>query len=99
MTTSAVIYCLRCFIKRDIPLNQGCLNPIEIILPEGTLLSSSETAAVVGGLLLVLFFFNHSLKDYFFSFTKEMYYKSKSDRCNSSMHLVHVQIHKYVIQN
>lgn len=28
VTKSAIIYCLRCLVKRDIPLNQGCLNPI-----------------------------------------------------------------------
>ena len=31
VTKSAIIYCLRCLVKRDIPLNQGCLNPIGII--------------------------------------------------------------------
>lgn len=49
VTTSAVIYCLRCLVRESIPLNQGCLNPITIIIPPGTLLSPSETAAVVGG--------------------------------------------------
>lgn len=49
VTTSAIIYCLRCLVKRDIPLNQGCLNPIQINIPDGTILSPSETAAVVGG--------------------------------------------------
>lgn len=52
MTSSAVIYCLRCLVKRPIPLNQGCLNPIQIILPEGTILSPSINAAVVGGNVL-----------------------------------------------
>lgn len=52
VTYSAIIYCLRCLVKRDIPLNQGCLNPITIIIPQGTLLSPSETAAVVGGNVL-----------------------------------------------
>jgi 5-oxoprolinase (ATP-hydrolysing) len=28
---------------------KGCLNPITIIIPDGTLLSPSDTAAVVGG--------------------------------------------------
>jgi len=49
---SAVIYCLRCLVKREIPLNQGCLNPIKLIIPNGTFLSPSETAAVVGGNVL-----------------------------------------------
>jgi 5-oxoprolinase (ATP-hydrolysing) len=28
ITSSAIIYCLRCLVNSDIPLNQGCLNPI-----------------------------------------------------------------------
>jgi 5-oxoprolinase (ATP-hydrolysing) len=52
VTYSAVIYCLRCLVKQAIPLNQGCLNPITILLPEGSLLSPSEEAAVVGGNVL-----------------------------------------------
>jgi 5-oxoprolinase (ATP-hydrolysing) len=31
---SAVIYCLRCLVRREIPLNQGCLNPVNVIIPE-----------------------------------------------------------------
>jgi len=52
ITSSAVIYCLRCLVDSDIPLNQGCLNPIKIILPENTLLNPSARAAVVGGNVL-----------------------------------------------
>lgn len=52
ITYSAIIYSLRCLVSEDIPLNQGCLNPIEIILPEGSLLSPSDDAAVVGGNVL-----------------------------------------------
>jgi len=52
VTTSAIIYCLRCLVQRDIPLNQGCLNPIEVRIPHGTFLSPSDTAAVVGGNVL-----------------------------------------------
>ena len=33
VTYSAVIYSLRCLVGTDIPLNQGCLNPIKIIIP------------------------------------------------------------------
>lgn len=39
-------------MKKPIPLNQGCMNPIQIILPEGTILSPSIHAAVVGGNVL-----------------------------------------------
>ena len=47
---SAVIYCLRCLIPDfDLPLNQGCLTPVTIIVPPQCLLNPSDTAAVVGG--------------------------------------------------
>ncbi|WFD32789.1 5-oxoprolinase (ATP-hydrolyzing) [Malassezia sp. CBS 17886] len=49
---SAIIYALRCMVSEDIPLNQGCLAPIDIRIPDGSLLSPSETAAVVGGNVL-----------------------------------------------
>lgn len=49
ITFSAIIYVLRSLVKEDIPLNQGCLAPIEVILPNGTILSPSLGAATVGG--------------------------------------------------
>lgn len=52
ITSSAILYCLRCLISTDIPLNQGCLNPIKIIIPGNSLLAPSEGAAVVGGNVL-----------------------------------------------
>lgn len=52
VTYSAVIYCMRCLVDYDIPLNQGCLSPIEIILPENSILNPSINAAVVGGNVL-----------------------------------------------
>jgi N-methylhydantoinase B/oxoprolinase/acetone carboxylase alpha subunit len=52
VTMSAVIYCLRCLVRREIPLNQGCLNPVEVIIPEGSILAPSEEAGVVGGNVL-----------------------------------------------
>lgn len=52
VTYSAIIYCLRCLISADIPLNQGCLKPINVQIPPGSLLSPSESAAVVGGNVL-----------------------------------------------
>uniref|UniRef100_A0A7R9U1M2 5-oxoprolinase n=2 Tax=Pinguiococcus pyrenoidosus TaxID=172671 RepID=A0A7R9U1M2_9STRA len=53
VTASAVIYCLRCLLPAsDLPLNQGCLNPVEIITRPGTLLNPSPSAAVVGGNVL-----------------------------------------------
>ena len=52
ITASAILYCLRCLVQSDIPLNQGCLNPIEIIIPDNSLLAPSDGAAVVGGNVL-----------------------------------------------
>ncbi len=49
---SAIIYCLRSMVDLDIPLNQGCLTPIEVSIPTGSLLDPSDTAAVVGGNVL-----------------------------------------------
>jgi len=49
---SAVIYSLRCLVKSDIPLNQGCINPIKIIVTEGSLLNPSPEAAVCAGNVL-----------------------------------------------
>ncbi|CAI5480799.1 unnamed protein product [Closterium sp. Yama58-4] len=45
----AIIYCLRCLVDSDIPLNQGCLAPVRITLPAHSLLSPSDIAAIVGG--------------------------------------------------
>ena len=52
VTTSAILYCLRCLIEKELPLNHGCLIPIEINIPSGSLLDPSEHAAVVGGNVL-----------------------------------------------
>ncbi|MCH7733101.1 MAG: hydantoinase B/oxoprolinase family protein [Candidatus Marinimicrobia bacterium] len=49
VTKSAVLYVLRTLIDRDIPLNEGCLRPIEIVIPEGSILNPSKNAAVGGG--------------------------------------------------
>ncbi|KAL4962466.1 Hydantoinase B/oxoprolinase-domain-containing protein [Aspergillus stella-maris] len=46
---SAIIYVLRALIDVDIPLNEGCLAPCEVIIPEGTLLNPSGHAAVCAG--------------------------------------------------
>lgn len=52
VTAAAVIYCLRCLVNVDIPLNQGCLAPVKIHIPTGSFLSPSDKAAVVGGNVL-----------------------------------------------
>ena len=52
VTKSAILYSLRCLIKKDLPLNYGCLIPITITIPPGCLLDPSPDAAVVGGNVL-----------------------------------------------
>ncbi|KAI1774280.1 Hydantoinase B/oxoprolinase-domain-containing protein [Hypoxylon cercidicola] len=49
ITNSAIIYALRCMINSDVPLNQGCLTPIDIRVPIPSILSPSRESAVVGG--------------------------------------------------
>ncbi|MBF0290146.1 MAG: hydantoinase B/oxoprolinase family protein [SAR324 cluster bacterium] len=49
---SAILYSLRCLIEKDLPLNHGCLIPITIHIPKGSLLDPSSEAAVVGGNVL-----------------------------------------------
>jgi len=52
VTRSAVLYSLRCLIEKDLPLNDGCLIPITLHIPPGSLLDPSTDAAVVGGNVL-----------------------------------------------
>ena len=52
VTVAAVIYALRCIVDEPIPLNQGCLAPVDVRIPDGCFLSPSSTAAVVGGNVL-----------------------------------------------
>ncbi|MGH7103719.1 MAG: hydantoinase B/oxoprolinase family protein, partial [Acetobacteraceae bacterium] len=49
VTRAAVLYVFRCLVGEDIPLNDGCLVPLEIIIPPGTFLSPLPGAAVVAG--------------------------------------------------
>ena len=46
---AAVLYVFRTLVEDAIPLNEGCLKPIELIIPEGSLLNPSYPAAVVAG--------------------------------------------------
>jgi len=46
---AAVLYVFRCLVQDDIPLNDGCLEPIEMIVPEGSFLNPRYPAAVVAG--------------------------------------------------
>ena len=44
---AAVLYAFRCLVDSDIPLNGGCLKPLEIIIPEGSMLDPQYPAATV----------------------------------------------------
>ncbi len=46
---AAVLYVLRALVDENIPLNGGCLLPVEIHIPRGSLLDPPRGAAVVGG--------------------------------------------------
>jgi 5-oxoprolinase (ATP-hydrolysing) len=46
---AVVLYVFRCLVGSDIPLNDGCLTPLRIVIPPGTLLSPRPGAAVVAG--------------------------------------------------
>jgi 5-oxoprolinase (ATP-hydrolysing) len=46
---AVVLYVFRTLVEDDIPLNAGCLKPLEIIVPEGCLLNPRPPAAVVAG--------------------------------------------------
>jgi 5-oxoprolinase (ATP-hydrolysing) len=51
---AVVLYCFRCLVGEDIPLNDGCLVPLEIVVPEGSFLAPRQGgpgggAAVVAG--------------------------------------------------
>ncbi|WP_376696662.1 hydantoinase B/oxoprolinase family protein [Wenzhouxiangella sp. EGI_FJ10305] len=49
VTRAAVLYVLRTLVADDIPLNDGCMKPIDLVVPEGSLLSPVHPAAVVAG--------------------------------------------------
>jgi 5-oxoprolinase (ATP-hydrolysing) len=49
VTRAAVLYALRVLAGVPMPLNSGCLRPIEIRIPEGSMLSPGYPAAVVAG--------------------------------------------------
>jgi 5-oxoprolinase (ATP-hydrolysing) len=49
VTRAAVLYVFRVMVEDEIPMNAGCLRPLEIILPAGSLLSPEYPAAVVAG--------------------------------------------------
>ncbi|HEY4162133.1 MAG TPA: hydantoinase B/oxoprolinase family protein, partial [Dongiaceae bacterium] len=46
---AAVLYVFRTLIDDDIPMNAGCLEPLDIVIPEGSMLKPQYPAAVVSG--------------------------------------------------
>jgi 5-oxoprolinase (ATP-hydrolysing) len=49
VTKAAVLYVFRCLVEGDIPMNAGCLKPLEIVVPEGSLLNPKPPGAVAAG--------------------------------------------------
>ncbi|MTJ32180.1 hydantoinase B/oxoprolinase family protein [Aphanizomenon sp. UHCC 0183] len=49
VTQAAILYVFRTLVDDNIPLNAGCLKPLEIIIPEGCMLNPIYPAAVVAG--------------------------------------------------
>ncbi len=49
VTVSACLYVVRCVVGDDAPANQGCLRPVTIITPRGTLVNPEPQRGVAGG--------------------------------------------------
>ncbi|MBN2550396.1 MAG: hydantoinase B/oxoprolinase family protein [Anaerolineales bacterium] len=49
ITLSAVYYVFRCLLGLDVPNNAGCLAPIRVVAPEGSVVNALPPAAVAGG--------------------------------------------------
>ena len=49
VTRAAVLYVFRVMVDDDIPMNAGCLRPINIVVPDGSMLKPHYPAAVVAG--------------------------------------------------
>ena len=49
VTMSACLYMVRCVVGQDAPANQGCLRPVRIITPRGTLVNPEPQRGVAGG--------------------------------------------------
>ncbi len=49
VTRAAVLYVFRVMVDDEIPMNAGCLRPIRIVVPDGSMLSPRYPAAVVAG--------------------------------------------------
>jgi 5-oxoprolinase (ATP-hydrolysing) len=49
VTRAAVLYAFRVMVEDAIPMNAGCLRPIDIVVPDGSMLKPAYPAAVVAG--------------------------------------------------
>ena len=49
ITLSAVFYTFRCIAGVDVPSNAGCMEPLRVIAPEGSVVNAKFPAAVAGG--------------------------------------------------
>jgi len=49
ITRAAALYVVRTLIDDEIPMNDGCLRPIQLVVPEGSMLNPRPGAAVVAG--------------------------------------------------
>ncbi|HEX9905977.1 MAG TPA: hydantoinase B/oxoprolinase family protein, partial [Propylenella sp.] len=49
VTRAAVLYVFRVMVEKNIPMNAGCLEPIDIVIPEGSMLAPKYPRAVVAG--------------------------------------------------
>lgn len=46
---AVVLYVFRTLVGREIPMNEGCLKPLELIVPEGSMINPTSPAAVISG--------------------------------------------------
>ena len=46
---AAVLYVFRTLVGSDIPMNEGCMKPIKVVVPESTMINPSYPAAVIAG--------------------------------------------------
>ena len=49
ITRSACYYLVRCLVEEEIPTNEGCFRPVEVVAPEGTIVNARFPAAVAAG--------------------------------------------------
>jgi N-methylhydantoinase B len=49
VTRSAVLYCVRCLLGPEAPMNAGCFRPVEVVLPESSVVSAGGGHAVSAG--------------------------------------------------